>query len=288
MLLFYVDESGSTHLESPGRSEVAPYFSLAAVGIQDSARSSVAGDFQEIKRRHFGEAVAASAPWGDTEIKGRHLWLLAEAVEGRLHGELPAPYRALVEAPKSRRKQGMNALLYDVERLFTKFRPTVFTAVVDKREHGADTAPLEVLGAAYAALYQSVALTMEHVHGGASAAFVADQQGEHERFFETGAMRDVRDRLASKGVYRPDFNLLLDKPLWIDSALSTWDREIIQLADLVAFAVRAWVARGSAPRERHYLWRSIAPTLAFDWRRGTGVRGAGLTLIPDSAAFPQG
>ena len=274
MLLFYVDESGTTGMPRGHHTRHGDLFSLAAVGIPDASRSSLAEDLLALRRATFGDAVDRPDAWAQTELKARYLWQLHETIGGRRHDGLPGPYRALAD------KESFHRLLHGIERVFAKFRPIVFAAIVDKpRLPGPQSAV--TLGRAYAALYQSVALTMENVYGGASAAFVADQQDEHEAFFNSGQLGRMRDEHASTGVYRPNFNLLLDKPMWIDPKLSVWDREIIQLADLAAFATRAWASQGQPPAERHFLWRAIHPSLASDWRRGTGVRGAGLAIIPD-------
>lgn len=281
MLLFYVDESGSTGMPTTDRRSHYDLFSLAAVGIMDSSRSALAQDMEGLKQQTFRDAYHPDE-WNATEIKARYLWMVHEAINGkRPHPELPAPYALLID------RQEFNHLLFRIEKVFAKFRPTVFAAIVDKRALDADQPGASVLGAAYASLYQSVALTMENVYGGASAAFVADQQDEHERYFASGAMREVLAARPARGKYRPDYNLLLDKPLWIDSRLSTWDREIIQLADLAAFATRAWASAGRPPEDRHFLWSAISPFLASDWRTGTGVRGAGLTIIPEPTHFPE-
>src|SRR5690606_6496148 len=119
-------------------------------------------------------------------------------------------------------------------KLFAKFRPMVFAVAVDKRRLPAGTSPV---AAAYGKLYREVALRIGGVFVGESALFVADRQDEHARLFADGAIHDARDRVQGKGL-RADFNLIVDTPIWLDPTLSTWDREIIQLADLVALAVR--------------------------------------------------
>jgi hypothetical protein len=277
MLLFYVDESGGMAGHTGEHRRHHDLFSLAAVGIHDESRAPLAEDLHAIRLRHLGKAVD-SGEWKDTEIKARYLWLAHESISGPARGKLPEPYRPLVDRAK------LNLLLFDIEKVFAKFRPVVLAAIVDKPRLGDGAHPI---GAAYASLYQSAVLMLENVYGGSTGAFVADEQHEHEAHFASGAMRAAREAAASRGKYRPNFNLVLDKPLWIDSRLSTWDREIIQLADLAAFATRAWAAAGAPPSERHFLWRAIEPCLATDWRKGTGVRGAGLSLIPDPGnAFP--
>jgi len=280
MLLFYVDESGGTALRPDVSRRHYDLFSLAAVGIHDGSRAPLAADLVAFKRSQFGDAAFDGQPWAETEIKARYLWALSEVVGGR-EMKLPAPYRTLAT------KQALNQFLYGIERIFAKFRPMVFAAIVDKRSLAARSGAAP-LGAAYESLYKTAALTLENVFGGAGGAFVADQQTEHEQFFDAGSMRNVLQERRSTPKYEPNFDLLLDKPLWIDSKLSTWDREILQLADLVAFATRAWAAAGEPPRERHFLWDAISPSLVSDWRKGTGARGAGLSMIPDPGpSFPR-
>jgi hypothetical protein len=52
-----------------------------------------------------------------------------------------------------------------------------------------------------------------------------------------GGIHEIRSELENDLTRVPNYNLVLDKPLWVDTDLSVWDREIIQLADIAAFLV---------------------------------------------------
>jgi hypothetical protein len=122
-------------------------------------------------------------------------------------------------------KQAAAALIRDLDILLAKFRPLIFTVAVDKvrvLELGAKGQP--PLGAAYAFLMQRVARTMEDLHNGDGAILVADQQHEHEQLFRSGEINRVRDHFHQSLGRQPNYNVVLDKPLWIDTNLSTWDR----------------------------------------------------------------
>lgn len=284
MLLFYVDESGGTTMGGSlaplveGRTHVRDLFALAAVGIHDSSREPLAEELVAVKARHFGEGAVARA-WGETEIKGRNLAEAARVREGHAPRDLPAGYAAVADPAR------LGNLLRDLGQLFAKFRPLVFTVIVDKRALRAIDPLASPLGIAYARLYERVAQTLGSVNRGEGAIFVADRQDEHEAYFDSGAMHHVRREMASKGVNRPNFNLVIDKPVWIDPTLSTWDRELIQLPDLVAFAVRAWYAHGRPPAARHYLWDKIEPCFAAHWNT-TKAQGGGIMVYPDPGRYP--
>jgi len=285
MLLFYVDECGGTSMTfSPppegktmasGSSEL---FVMSAVGIHDSSREPLAHEIEELKLRNFG-AKAVGGTWADTELKGKYLAHLARHFAGTSAPDVPKGYRAISD------KHNFGFLLRDLGQLFAKFRPTIFTVIVDKRELTGPHAAVNPLGAAYSRLYERVALTLQNVNGGEGGIFVADRQDEHEVYFKSGAMHQVRRSLASKGINRPDFNLLLDKPLWIDPTLSTWDREIIQLADIVAYSSYEWWKERRPPSERHFLWDKISPCFAAHWNT-TKAQGGGIIVYPDPGKYP--
>ncbi|WP_062517689.1 DUF3800 domain-containing protein [Demequina gelatinilytica] len=282
MLLFYVDESGGTSMNvgvaADGRTPVRDLFALAAVGIHDSSREPLAEEIVRLKERNFG-AEALGSDWGATEIKARHLWLASRRAHGEQVAGAPAGYAGVAD------KKHLNDLLRDLGQLFAKFRPLVFSVVVDKRALAAVDPTLNPLGVAYARLYERVAQTLGSVNRGEGAIFVADRQDEHEAYFNSGAMHEVRQGLASKGANRPNFNLVVDKPVWIDPTLSTWDRELIQLADLVAFATRAWYGAGQPPTDRHLLWDKIEPCFAAHWNT-TKAQGGGIIVFPDPGKYP--
>jgi hypothetical protein len=140
------------------------------------------------------------------------------------------------------------------------------------------------LGWAYAFLYRRIALELERDHPGEGGILVADQQTEHEKAFRDHELTRIRDELARHGRLTADYRLLLDRPLWIDSSLSTWDREIIQLADLVAFTTHEGAERGFASPGTRALWPTIRTVLARD-EHGS-LDGEGLVIFPKPEVWP--
>lgn len=289
MLLFYVDEFGDDSLLTKPhvtprelKRGVSEYFILAAVGIRDTTRKPLAEALVRLKQRHFGAAVGTE-PWGASEIKGRHLFRVSRSVATGHLLTKPAAY-AQLRTPKM-----VDAFLRDLGRLFSTFRPLTFAVAVDKKgclrlkEGKRKVSP--PLGAAYAYLSQRVALTMERLYAGEGAIFVADQQTQHESFFRSGQMNDVRTRMTKGLPVQPQFSLVLDKPLWIDTELSVWDREILQLPDLVAYSVAELLKRGTAPAEACYLWDRIRPNFALKWASGE-IESGGLAIYPKPVAYP--
>lgn len=181
----------------------------------------------------------------------------------------------------------VDALVDDLGLLFVKYRPLIFCVAVDKRalltRKRASAPPL---GAAYAYLQQRVALTMESLYAGDSAILVADQQTQHESFFRSGEMNAVRDGMTAPLPMQPNFNLVLDKPLWVDTDLSTWDREILQLADIAAYSSAECLKRGRAPAEACYLWDQIHACMAVQWSTGR-KEGGGLAIYPKPDFYPD-
>jgi hypothetical protein len=285
VLIFYADENGDhSMLTEPGVSPprlkrgTSPRFTLASVGIRDTSRRPVAEALFKVKKRHFGDAI--HGPWADTEIKGRYLLRAARGVVSGKPLKAPAGYARLDTPAK------VDALIRDLGLLIAKFRPLIYAAVVDKAGMLETNRELHPIGVAYTYLLQRIAIAVEDLYAGDGAMVVADQQTQHEAFFRTGGLHETREIL-SAGLYRkPNYDVVLDKPLWVDTDLSSWDREIIQLADIVAYTVNVYVARGEPPHEPGYLWRPIEPCLGINF--GTGrIAGGGISMYPRSAALPQ-
>jgi hypothetical protein len=288
VLLFYVDEFGDHSMgvspEDPWvlKEGVSEWFILSAVGIRDSSRKPLAEAIFELKRRHFGSDMEMQ-PWGSSEIKGRFLMRAARSAASGHVLTTPRAYQAL-DSP-----QRVAALISDVSLIFSKFRPLIFAIAIDKtallRDKGKRKKSGPPLGIAYTYLQQRVALTMEKVHSGEGAILVADQQTQHESFFRSGEMNAVRDRMTKRLPIQPSFNLVLDKPLWIDTQLSSWDREVLQLPDVVAYSVATYLARGTAPTEACYMWDRIRAQLAVQWSTGD-VESGGLAIVPKPPSYP--
>lgn len=283
MLIFYLDEFGNHALDRDESSSVpalragaSPFFVLGSIGVRDTSRRVLAEKIFEIKKRHFGE-IAETGDWGETEIKGRHLRRVARSVAAGKTLESPAGY-ASIKTPSQ-----VEALLKDLGLVFDTFRPIVFATAVDKIETVSTGRDLPPLGVTYAYLHQRVATTMEDLYAGEAAMFVADQQAQHEKFFRSGGLRDTRAVLNAGLRREPNYDLVLDKPLWVDTDLSHWDREILQLADVVAYTVGECLLRDEIPTEANYLWPHIERCMARHHLSGS-LLGAGLSLYPKTAS----
>ena len=283
MLLFYIDESGHHRMDAdaddPARltRDTTDWFVLSAVGIRDTSRRPLAEAIDRIKRERLG--ATPERPWNETEIKGRRL-----AITQRWHESgTPAEdaYPVLDDPTK------LAALEHDLRMLFSRFRPLTFSVAIDKRALFAQRPGDSALGWAYAFLYRRMALSLERLYPGEGGVLVADQQTEHEKAFRSGDLTRLRDDLAETAPWlRADYRLLLDRPLWIDSTLSTWDREIIQLADLAAFTTHEGLSRGFDSAGARSLWPAIRAVLAEDWNKG-GPDGEGLVIFPRPQRWPD-
>ncbi|MEO8261431.1 MAG: DUF3800 domain-containing protein [Pseudolysinimonas sp.] len=276
MQLYYVDESGGLKVtpQADASSEtVADWFVLAAVGVPDTSRQKLALDLRKIRERYFGDMAS---DWAATELKGRSIAITrARLFESLSTGAAPAGYEQLIDRKK------FGNLESDIAHVFARFRPIVFVVAVDKRRLAAEQPDATVLGTAYGALSRRVALTVQDTAPGESAMFVADEQREHEQYFGSGELAASRRRMNQTGARPAQFDLILDKPLWIDSAQSSLDREIIQLADIAAFHVRER-AKGSVPSG------PIWPALRRCLRASNGsVKNDGLVIHPKPKTWPE-
>lgn len=285
MLLFYVDECGDSAIKLDPKAKeltlhprVSRYFTLSAVGIRDSARKPLADALFETKGRHFGEE-ALRGPWADTEIKGRYL---RRAERGAAAG---APLQAPVGYSHLSSPKRVTHLVNDLGLLLYKHRPLVLSVTIDKAQLlRRDSSYHHPLGVAYALLQERVAFTLEKLYVGESAVLIADQQTEHEKSFREGHMHRLRTLMSSKLAVKPNFDLVIDKPLWVDTDLSSWDRELLQLADIVAYSCNECVGTGNPPSGETYLWPQIRRSMAVHWRAGE-VHQAGFTVYPRSRNY---
>lgn len=278
MLIFYVDETGNSSIATvpdTNPPELAPgtaeYFTLAGVGIRDSSRKPLAEYMLRLKAEHFG--ARPDADWHDTEIKGRYLLHVAKALQNRKKHAAPAGWSALADA------DAMDALLRDLALAFLTFRPLILANVIDKQKmvtRGIRTNPI---GIAYSYLQRNIALTLEHQHSGEAAVIVADQQSQHEALFKSGGIHEIREEFSRYLTRVPNYNLVLDKPLWVDTERSIWDREILQLADIVSFLVTKVIHDGEPPAELAKLWEALLPQFALHHKSGK-VLGRGIAMYP--------
>ncbi|KRB37597.1 DUF3800 domain-containing protein [Microbacterium sp. Root180] len=278
MLIFYVDETGTASLATvPGIDppELVPgtaaFFTLAAIGIRDSARKPLAEYLLRVKAEHLGAAAGAS--WDDTEIKGRYLLHVAKSLRtGRKHSAPPG-YSAIAD------QAAMDAFLHALGLAMSVFRPLILANVVDKYKMIARGIGTNPIGIAYSYLQRNIALTLEHQLSGESAIIVADQQTQHEALFKSGGIHEIRSQLEKDLTRVPNYNLVLDKPLWLDTDLSMWDREILQLADIASFLVTKVIDDGEPPAELARLWQAMLPQFALHHKSGK-VLGRGIAMYP--------
>jgi len=70
-------------------------------------------------------------------------------------------------------------------------------------------------------------------------------------------MRSAQTRHVARATWR------LDKPVWVNAELGDNEREIIQLADIVAYTAAQACVGGACPMEAYYLWSEISSCVAF-------------------------
>lgn len=284
MLLFYLDEFGDGSMKRQrvgGRwvldPSVSPWFILGAVGIKETMRKDLAEDIREIKTRYFPGWDQRS--WKDTEIKGRHLHQAMTMTRvGRVPWERGYQHLDLRQ---------VGSLCADLARLFRQFRPIVYVMAIDKVAHARVRGQLrEPEAIAYAFLEQRLALLIDDVYGDAEGALmIADDQQSHERLFRTGRMLEVRTTITAGLPRQPNFDLVLDRPVWIDPMLHPLDREILQLPDIVCYSVATLLQRGSPPTSAAHMWKYIRPCLAYHFNTGE-PKDAGLSIYPRPSPFP--
>ncbi len=256
---------------------VSPWFILGAVGIKETMRKDLAEDIREIKTRYFPGWDQRS--WKDTEIKGRHLHQAMTMTRvGRVPWERGYQHLDLRQ---------VGSLCADLARLFRQFRPIVYVMAIDKVAHARVRGQLrEPEAIAYAFLEQRLALLIDDVYGDAEGALmIADDQQSHERLFRTGRMLEVRTTITAGLPRQPNFDLVLDRPVWIDPMLHPLDREILQLPDIVCYSVATLLQRGSPPTSAAHMWKYIRPCLAYHFNTGE-PKDAGLSIYPRPSPFP--
>lgn len=141
----------------------------------------------------------------------------------------------------------------------------------------------------YTYLQQRLSLLVEQVYGRTGVLMIADEQTAHESLFRQGTVHKVRTHMTSRGRMSrpPNFNLILDKPIWIDPELNVLDREIIQLADIVAYSSARLVQTNSVPTDPWFIWPQIADCLSVHWTSGC-IGKAGFTIYPEPIPYPPG
>lgn len=288
MLLFYIDEYGDAGMDGDPNDPDGPWslkkgasdlFILAAVGIADTQRIDLARALIGLKEKW----LTGKGTWGDTELKGRHLQRTGERLRAGQAVVDPKGYRKLTSAD-------FGLLRVELGRLWHRFNPMVYAMVIDKRELVAKDVRFSPIGLAYTLLQQRLAQLLDRVYGTTEGCLlIADQQTAHEEFFRSGEMLRTRQALTRRmrAAQRPKFDLLLDKPMWIDPNLNVLDREIIQLPDIVAYSTAQLVQKGEPPTEAWCQWNKMSRQFVREWSTGF-IEDAGITIYPKPAAYPPG
>lgn len=256
---------------------VAPWFVLSGVGIAETSRKDLAENFFAIKDRYFQNW--RDRPWDETEIKGRYLH---SAVMRLAMGERPwhKGYRHLTTTTAKN-------LCAELGRLFSKFRPITYAVAIDKAPHARKSSPREPVAIAYSFLQQRLALLIDDIYGDAEGALmVADQEQGHEKMFRSGQMLTIRTEITEGLPRQPNFDLLLDRPVWIDSKLHPLDREILQMPDLVCYAVGELLRSGSAPEGHAFMWPEVRSCFACHFTTGA-IPDAGISIYPRPRPYPS-
>lgn len=287
MLMFFIDESGDTSIprEKVNGSWVLsrgnePFFILAACGIAETSRLDLAKQLTDIKDRFF--PGWADGPWRDTEIKGRFLAQAHKRLKSGKPPLKPAGYRSLKTTSQVER------LCDELARTFRKFRPIIYAVAVDKRSLVRHSTPMKPEGICYAFLTQRLALMVDAIYGDAEGALmVADQNHTHEKMFRSGEMLAIRTKLSSNLGKPPRFDLILDRPVWIDELLHPLDREILQLPDLVASAILELMRSDCSSSHPYHMWDDIRACFPTHWTSGL-IPDGGLTIYPRPSPYPSG
>jgi hypothetical protein len=96
---------------------------------------------------------------------------------------------------------------------------------------------------------------------------------------KSGGIHEIRSELEKELTRTPNYNLVLDKPSWVDTDPSIWDREIIQIADVVAFPVTKLVDDAEPPAKLAPLWEALLPQFARHYQSGR-ILGRGIAMYP--------
>lgn len=294
MLLFYIDEYGDTEIQRQRATQAVPWslkpgasewFVLSAVGIPETSRLDLARRIREVKACHFLKDFP-DGPWKDTEIKGRFLRMAADRLQKGKTPLTPLGYRSLSSQKK------LEAMCRDLGLVWHRFRPLIYVVAIDKNKliQRSRNTRFHPLGIAYTYLQQRLSLLVAQVYGQSEGVLmIADEQTAHESLFRQGQVHKVRKAMTAKGrlTIPPDFDLILDKPIWINPDLNVMDREIIQLADITAYSAARLVRSRNVPAEPWFFWQGISSRLSVHWSNGR-IEGGGFTIYPKPTPYPPG
>ena len=278
MQLFYLDEQGDKGLSSDAL-RVHPYFTMGALKIQDTQRLSLYRSIQALKDRFF--PGWRSDDWEASEIKGSYL---AQAVRRSNRGLPPLPPRGYATLTEGR----LGRLIDELFNLIHRFNPLFYFVAVDKQRmlQRYDPSEHSPVGLAYVHLQIRAALLIAEVYGhNEGGLFLADEQYQHEALFRKGAMASVRQSVQSHFPRPANFELVLDKPLWMNKGELPVDREICQLSDFGLYVVGNAITEGRWDDANQWLKR-LSPYIARHWKTGKLWDG-GVTIVPRPQRYPS-
>lgn len=259
-------------------SNVSQWFVLSALGIPETSRKDMAEDVTDLKDRYFKNW--RTWPWRDTEIKGRFLF--------SSHRRLKQGKRPMKNGYRDLTLSQIRQICLEIGRIFKKFRPIIYVVAVDKARLARRPNPYPPEGIAYAFLEQRLALLVDEVYGDAEGVLmVADEQQSHEKMFRSGTMLNIRTKVTSGLPLQPNFDLILDRPVWINPDLHPLDREILQLSDVVCYSVSALLETWAVPSDTAHIWSEIRTCLALHWTSGE-IPDGGVAIYPRPSAYPPG
>lgn len=282
MKIFYIDEFGSGGM-TPAGIKTHPCSALCAFGVAETNRISLANHIGGIKDEFF--VGWKTRDWHHSEIKGRYLRSAQRRLNSGRKPGAPSGFHGLTT-------NTLRRLVRHLGLTFHKFRPLIYIVAVHKdqtaKKYGKSrSGPHDPVALAYLYLQQRASLLIEDVYGSDEGClFVADEQGGHEKLFRNGTVHRLRQVIHGSGLMKrsTNFEVIFDKPLWVNKGELPADREILQLADVATYFLTTAIC--SNDWTDPWLTEWILPYVARHW--GTGeIWDAGVTVIPRPNPYPK-
>lgn len=292
MIFVYLDESGSAYsdydsyykqyVHKAEQREVEvnrpyPFFTLAALALDESKVPVVDEWFDAIKRNFLGSPGFATGP--EHEIKGSILYALREDRQpyewrpdkkGRIRSYTAAQRKVWCQLNGSQLRE----LEVSLFSLLRRVSPTIWTVVVDQPrvfdKHKENTWPPLYWALTY--LQQRLVHHVQAKYGAyQQALFLMDETSHLSSAAHFETFLQVREKINATAAWPVDFRRwLVDVPVAGQSHL----HQALQLVDVIAHATKRLVTKSD-----HLNWfEKIKPFLACHWSTGE-YENAGLTFI---------